>query len=194
MCGWVPLMFTWNYHNIFNWLYPNTKLKVQKKKNYILSTELILLFSRQAMCNSSWPHILQNARLPSLSPGVLPNFMSIESVMPSNHLILCHPLLLLPSIFPSIRVFFSESAVRIRWPSTGASASVSVLSKSIQDWFTLRLTGLFLLSKGLSRVFSSATVRKHQFFGALPSLLFSSHICTWLVFCNFSYNWIFLII
>ena len=46
----------------------------------------------------------------------LPKLMSIESVMPSNHLILCHPLLLLPSIFPSIRVFFSESALRIRWP------------------------------------------------------------------------------
>ena len=59
--------------------------------------------------------------------------MSIESVMPSNHLILCHPLLLLPSIFPSIRVFSNESVLLIRWPSTGASASASVLPVNIQD-------------------------------------------------------------
>ena len=82
--------------------------------------------------------------------------MSIESVMPSNHLILCHPLLILPSIFPSIRVF-SESVLRIRWPNFGASASV--LPKNNQDSFPLGLTGLmFLQSKGLSRVLYSTTV------------------------------------
>ena len=59
--------------------------------------------------------------------------MSIELIMPSNHLTLCHPLLLLPSIFPSIRVFFNESALYIRWQSIGASASVSVLPMNIQD-------------------------------------------------------------
>ena len=63
--------------------------------------------------------------------------MSIESVMPSSHLILCRPLLLLPSIFPSIRVFPKESALPIRWPSTGVSASASVLPMNIQDWFPL---------------------------------------------------------
>ena len=73
---------------------------------------------------------------------------SIESVMPSNYLILCHPLLLLPSIFPRIRVFSSESVLHIRWPKFGASASV--LPMNIQDWFPLGLTGLtFLQSKGL---------------------------------------------
>ena len=61
--------------------------------------------------------------------------------MPSSHLILCHYLLLLPSIFPSIRVFSNESALRIRWPSIGVSASTSVLSMNIQDWFPLGLTG-----------------------------------------------------
>ena len=76
--------------------------------------------------------------------------------MPSNHLILCRPLLLSPSIFPSIRVFSNESALCIRWPRIGALASASVLPMNIQDWFPLGLTGLVsLLSEGLSRVFSN---------------------------------------
>ena len=68
--------------------------------------------------NSLWPHGLQHTRLPcpSPTPGVYSNSCPIESVMPSNHLILCRPFLLSPSIFPSIRVFFNESALRIRWP------------------------------------------------------------------------------
>ena len=82
--------------------------------------------------------------------------MSIELVMPSNHLILSRPLLLLPSIFASIRVFSNESALRIRWAEIGASASAPVLRMNIQDWFLLGLTGLISLqSKGLSRVFSN---------------------------------------
>ena len=70
------------------------------------------------MSDSLWPHGLQHARppCPSSAPGVYPKLMSTESVMPSNHLILCCPLLLLPSIFPSIRVFANESALCIRWP------------------------------------------------------------------------------
>ena len=96
---------------------------------------------------------------------------SIESVMSSNHLILCHPLLLLSSVFPSIRVFSNESVLHIRWQSIGVSASVSVLPMNIQDWFPLGLTDLIsLLSKGLSRVFSNTTVQKHQFFSAKISL------------------------
>ena len=93
--------------------------------------------------------------------------MSIESVMPYNHLILCCPLLHLPSIFPSIRVFSKESALPIRWLSTPASASASVLPMNIQDWFPLGWTGWISLQfKGLSRVFSTNTVQKHQFFGS----------------------------
>ena len=93
--------------------------------------------------------------------------MSIESMMPSNHLILCRPLLL-PSVLPSIRVFSNESVLRIRWTK---STSTSVLPMNIQDWFPLGLTGLISLqSKGLSRVFSNITVQKHQFFGAQLSL------------------------
>ena len=108
--------------------------------------------------------------------------MSIESVIPSNHHILCCPLLLLPSMFPSIRVFSSESAVCIRWPKFGASASASVLLMNIQDWFPSGLTGwISLQSKGLSRVFSNTTVQKHQFFGAQLSLWSSCHMHTWLL-------------
>ena len=108
--------------------------------------------------------------------------MSIESVMPSNHLILCHPLLLPTSIFLSIRVFSNKLAICIRWPSIGASASASVLPKSIHSWFSLGFTGLiFLLSQRLSRVFSNTTIWKHQLFGAQPSLWSNSHIHTWLL-------------
>ena len=78
----------------------------------------------------------------------------IESVMPSNHLNLCRPLLLLPSIFPGIKVFFNESVLCIRCQSIGVSASASVLPVNIQDWFPLGWTRLFFLqSKGLSKEF-----------------------------------------
>ena len=96
----------------------------------------------------------------------------------------CHPLLLLPSIFPSIRIFSNESALLVRWPNIGASASASVLSENIQGWFPLGLTGLISLqSKGLSRIFFNTTVWKHQFLGAQPFFFFwsSSHIRTWLL-------------
>ena len=96
----------------------------------------------------------------------LPKLMYVELVMPDNHLILCHSLLLLPSIFPNIRVFSSESAQNI-----GVWASTSVLPMNTQDWFPLGWTGwISLESKGLSRVFSNTTVQKHQFFCAQLSL------------------------
>ena len=85
--------------------------------------------------------------------------MSIESVMPSSHLILCHPLLLLPPIPPSIRVFSSEPTLRMRWfQSIGVSASASVLPKKAQGWSPLEWTGwISLQSKGLTRVLSNTT-------------------------------------
>ena len=108
--------------------------------------------------------------------------MSVESVMPSNYLILCYPLLLLPSIFPSIRVFSNESSLRIMWPKYWSSTLASALPMNIQDWFPVGLTGLIpLQSKGLSRVFSSTTIQRHQFFSAQPFLLSSSKIHTWLL-------------
>ena len=97
------------------------------------------------MCDSLQTHGLQHARLPcpSLSRSLL-RLTSIESVMPSNHLILCYPLLLLPSIFPSIRVFSSESVLHIRWPmdwsfsfSITPSNEYSGLISFRIDWFDL---------------------------------------------------------
>ena len=97
--------------------------------------------------------------------------MSIESGMPFNHPILCHPLLVLPSIFPSIRVFSSKSVLHIRYQRRGVSGLASVLPVNIQNWSPLGLTGwISLLSKGLSRVFSNTTVQKHQFFSVHLSL------------------------
>ena len=95
--------------------------------------------------------------------------MSIESVMPSNHLILSSPSP--PTFnFPSIRVFSNELVLHIR-PNIGVSASVSVLPRNIQDWFPLGWTGwISLQSKGPSRVFSNTTVQKQQFFGTQLSL------------------------
>ena len=102
--------------------------------------------------------------------GCLFKLMSIGSMMPSNYLILSRPLLP-PSIFPSIRVFSSESILRIRWPKYWSFSFSTVLPMNIQDWFPLGLTGwISLQSKGLSRVFSNTTVQKRQFFNAQLSL------------------------
>ena len=136
--------------------------------------------------NSVWlfatPWTACQASLSIINSRSLLKLMSIELMMPSNHLILCCPLLFLPSIFPNIRVFSNESVVRISGQSIGTLSSASVLPMNIQDWFLLGLTGLISLqSKGLSRVFSNTTVQKHRFFSAQLSLWPSSHIHTWLL-------------
>ena len=114
-------------------------------------------------------------------------FMSTELVILSNHLFLHHPLLLLSTVFPRIKFFgflcfppMSQFFLSCG-QSIGASASASVLPVNIQDSFPLAFTGLTLLSKRPTRAFSSATIRKHQFFGAPPSLWSNSHIRTWLL-------------
>ena len=99
---------------------------------------------------------------------------SVESVMPSNYLVFCHPLLLLPSIFLSSRVYSNKLAL-IRWPKYWNSS----LSNEYSEVISFRMTGLIsLLSKGLSRVFSNTMVQKHQFFGAQPSLWSNSYMTT----------------
>ena len=122
-------------------------------------------------------------RQPSLSITnfwSLLKFSSIESVRPSNHLILCRPLILLPSIFPSIRVFSSESALLIRWLKYW-SFSFSI-SPSNELVLPLGLTDLIpLQSKGRSRVFSNTTGQKHQFFSTQLSSWSNSHIHTLLL-------------
>ena len=108
--------------------------------------------------------------------------MPIESVMPSNHLILCHPLLLLPSILPSIRVFSNVSVLHIRWPKYWSFSFIISPFSEYSDWFSLRLTGLnFLQSKRLSRVFSNTTVQNNKFFSVQVCLWPNSHIHTWLL-------------
>ena len=97
--------------------------------------------------------------------------ISIESVMLPNNLILCHPLPLLPSIFPSIRVFSNESVLRIRWPEYGSFSFSLSPSNEYLGLISFRMDRLDLLAvQGTLRVFSNTTVQKHQFFDAQLSL------------------------
>ena len=115
--------------------------------------------------------------------------MSIEWVMPSNHLILCRPLLLPPSIFPSIRVFSSESALCIRWPKYWSFSFSISPSGECPGLFSFRIDWFNLLSvQRFSRVFSSTTVWKHQFSDSQLSLCANYHICAWLPE-NHSFAW-----
>ena len=134
------------------------------------------------MSNSWWPHVRQHTRLPcpSLSPGVSSNSGPLSqwchpnisfSVVPFSSCLQSFPA---SGSFPKIWLFISGRL--------SVGVSTSVLPVTIQGWFPLGLTGLIsLLSKGLSRVFSSTKVQKHQFFRAQTSLWSSSHICTWLL-------------
>ena len=135
---------------------------------------LCLLFHCSVMPDSLQLHRLQHARLsrPSPSLRVCSNACPlIESAMPSNHLILCHPLLLLPSIFPSIRVFSSGLAPHIRWPRYWSFSFSISPSNEYSGLISLRIDQLISLqSKGLSSVFSNTTVQKHQFFCTQLSL------------------------
>ena len=147
-----------------------------------------LLLSCSVMSDSLWPHGLQHTRLPcsSLSPMSL-KLMSIKLVMPSNHLILCHPLLLLCSVFPSIRVFSNEWALPIRWPKYWSSASalpigaISTLHKYSEfipfriDWTNfLAIQGTL---KSLLQYHSSeASILRHSAF-----VISDSHIHTWVL-------------
>ena len=127
------------------------------------------LLSRVQLFATPWITARQASLSITKSQSLL-KLTSIELVMPSNHLILCHPFFLLPSIFPSIRVFSYESVLHMA-KVLEFQASASVLLNSIQDWFPLGWTGwISLQSKRLSRVFSNTTVQKHQFFGAELSL------------------------
>ena len=115
------------------------------------------------------------AQQASLSPTIsqsLLKFMSIESVMLYNHFILCYPLLLLPSIFLSISVFSNKSALHTRWPKYWSFSFNISPSNEYPGLISFRMDWLDLLaqSKGLSRVLSSTSVQKHQFFGTQLSL------------------------
>ena len=153
------------------WVWTIVSFLEQDKLKKFVSTVFssVQSLSRIRLFVTPWTAALQaslsitNSRSPSKP-------MSIESVGPPNHLIFCHPLLLLPSIFPSIRVFSFASGGQ----SIAVSASTSVLPMNTQDWSPLGWTGgISLQSKGLSGVFSNTTVQKHQFFSAqlyIPTL------------------------
>ena len=129
---------------------------------------LVQLLSRVRLFATPWTAACQ-ASLSITNSRSLLKLMSIKSMMPSKHFILCRSLLLLLSIFPSIRVFSNESALRIRWPkywSFSFNISPSSEHPGLIGW-----TGwISLQSKGLSRVFSNTTIQKHQFFCTQPSL------------------------
>ena len=146
------------------------KAKLKSLYSFIYFSQSVQLLSHVQLFVTPWTAACQTS-LSITNSQSLPKLMSIESVMPSNHLILCCPLHLLPLIFPNIRVLSNESALWIGWPKYWISASTSVLPMNTQDWFPLGLTGwISLQSKGLSRVFSNTTVQKHQVFGTQLSL------------------------
>ena len=149
------------------------KKAIQFSSVQSLSCVWLLVTPWAAACQASF--IITNSRN-------LLKLMSTESVTPSNHLILCHPLLFLPSIFPSIRVFSSESILYIRWPKYWSFSFSISPSNEYSGLILLGWTGLISLqSKGLSRVFSKTKVQKRQFFGAQLSIQSNSHIHTWLL-------------
>ena len=139
-----------------------------------------LQFSSSVVSDSATPWTAAHqASLSITNSQSFPKPMSIESVMPSSHLILCRPLLL-RSIFPSSRVFSNESALRIRRPKCWSFSFNISPSMNTQEWSPLEWTGwICLQSKGLSRVFSNTTVQKHQCFCAQLSSQSNSYIHTW---------------
>ena len=145
---------------------------------------LFLQFSHSVVSDSFWSHGLQHARppCPSPTPGVYQNSCALSRW--------CHPMISSSVIpfssclqsFPASGSFLMRQLFASGGQSIGASASAWLLPVNIQGWFPLRLTGLIsLLFKGLSRVFSSTTVQKHQFFGTQSSLWSDSNIHTWLL-------------
>ena len=140
-------------------------------------------FSRSVMSNFVTPWTAAHQTSLSITNSWSPaKPMFIESVMPSSHLILCCPLLLLPSILPSIKVFSNESTRCMRWPKYWSFSFNILLPMNTQDWSPLEWSGwICLQSKGLSRVFSNTTLQKHQFFSAQLSSPSNSHIHTWLL-------------
>ena len=142
---------------------------------------MFFFFSHPVMSNSLQPHELQHARplCPSPSSEVCPSSCPLHRW--------CHPAIsssdalfsFCPQSFPVSGTFPMSQQFSSNDQNTGVSVSALVLSTSIQGWFHLRLTGLILLSRGLSWVFSSPTVQRHQFFSTLLSLWSSSQNHTW---------------
>ena len=157
----ITMMYKKNHSWFFIVIWPvDIRHNIECDQNTI-HFNLVPSLSHVQLFATPWTTACQ-AALSITNSWSLLKFMSIESVVPSNHLILCRPLLLQPSIFPSIRIFSNESVFYIRWPKYWVSASASVLPMNTQDWSPLGWTGwMSLQSKGLLRVFSNTTVQKH---------------------------------
>ena len=160
---WRMEMQLWE---LFTWR-TQAKMQWNSKDETISSVQPL---SRVWLFATPWTATRQ-ASLSITNSWSLLKLMSIELVMPSNHLILCRSLLLLLSILLSIRVFSNESVFRIRWPKYWSYSFSSSPSNEYSGLISLGLTGMIsLLSKVLSRVFSNTTVQKHQFFSTQLSL------------------------
>ena len=187
---------------------PNELSKTPSPSPKIVVVVVFQLLSCVQLFGTPWTAARQ-ASLSFTIPQSLLKLMSIESMTPYNHLILCLPFSSCPQSFPASGSFLVSQLFESGGQSTGASASASVLPMNVQGWFPLGLTGLISLqSKRLSRVLSSTTVQRLQFFDTQPFLLSSSHICTyiymdiykniynlsksgivqWMLFCNLSFS------
>ena len=167
----------------------NKKIHEQSKDLWKISS---VWFSHSVVSDSLRPHELQHARppYPTPNPGVHSmEFTSIESVMPSSHLILYRPLFLLATIPPSIRVFSNKSALHMRWPKYWSFRFSISPSNEHPGLISFRMDWLDLLAdQGLSRVFSNTAVQKYQFCGTQLSSQSKSHILTWPL--EKSYPWL----
>ena len=155
-----------------------------KTETFVRGKQQWLLFSCSVVFDSAtpWTAARQASQSFTISQSLL-KLMFIEWVMPSNHLVLCCPLLLLPSVFPSIRVFSNDSALPIRWPKYWNFSFNISPSKEHSGLISFRMDCLDLLAvQGILKIlFSSTTVQRHQFFGSQPFLFSSSNIHTWLL-------------
>ena len=141
---------------------------------------VVQLLSHVWLFATPWSEACQASLSFTISQSLF-KLMSLKLMRPSNHLVLCCPLLLPPSIFPQIRVFSNESVLRIRWPKYWSFSSASVLPMNIQGWFPLELTGLIVQSTGFSRVFSTTPEFKSINSLVLSLLYDATHIHTWLL-------------
>ena len=144
---------------------------VQNENVRVLSESVssVQLLSCVWLFSTPWTAACQASLSIAITWSLL-KLMCVESVMPSNHLILCHLLLLLPSIFPSIRVFSNESVLCTRWPKYWSFTFNIRPSNEYSGLIYFGMYWLDLLAKGLSRIFSNTTVQKHKFFSAQLSL------------------------
>ena len=150
---------------------------------FIVVTYSSVQFSCSVVSDSLQPHESQYAGPPCPSPSPRVHSDSRpSSVMPSSHLILCHPLLLLSQIPPSIRVFSNESTLCMRWPKYRSFSFSIIPSKEIPGLISFRIDWLDLLVvQGTLKSLLQTTLQKHQFFGAQLSSQSNSHIHTWLL-------------